>query len=165
MNLSFAKATVADASGLAALRTAVAADLTTRYGRGHWSSAVTEKSVLHGLKHSVVLLARRHTGLVGVLRLATKKPWAIDPAYFHAVQRPLYLTDMAIQPAVQRQGIGRCLLTEAVAAARAWPADAIRLDAYDSDAGGGGFYLRCGFREVGRATYRKTPLIYFELLL
>ena len=27
------------------------------------------------------------------------------------------------------------------------------------------FYRKNGFREVGRATYRNTPLIYFELLL
>jgi hypothetical protein len=49
--------------------------------------------------------------------------------------------------------------------ARAWPSQAIRLDAYDADAGAGGFYAKCGFREVGRVTYRTVPLIYFELLL
>jgi hypothetical protein len=49
--------------------------------------------------------------------------------------------------------------------ARAWPSQAIRLDAYDATAGAGRFYLKCGFREVGRVTYRKVPLIYFELLL
>ena len=44
-------------------------------------------------------------------------------------------------------------------------AAAIRLDAYDSTAGAGGFYARCGYREVGRVTYRGTALIYFESLL
>ena len=48
---------------------------------------------------------------------------------------------------------------------KAWPADAIRLDAYDAPAGAGDFYAKCGFREVGRATYRGVPLVYFELLL
>ena len=46
-----------------------------------------------------------------------------------------------------------------------WPGDAIRLDAYDSQAGAGEFYRKCGFREAGRASYRGTPLIYFEMPL
>ena len=72
---------------------------------------------------------------------------------------------MAVAPDLQRQGIGRALVREGVAVAREWPSHAIRLDAYDAMAGAGGFYLKCGFREVGRVTYRKVPLIYFELLL
>lgn len=165
MNLSLGTATLADAPAIAALRSDVALDLTERYGHGHWASPVTARSVTQSFKHALLLVARHDAALVGVLRLATKKPWAIDSAYFHAVKRPLYLTDMAVDPAAQRQGIGRRLLAEAIAAAREWPAQSIRLDAYDAAAGGRGFYLKCGFREVGRVTYRKTPLIYFELLL
>ena len=45
------------------------------------------------------------------------------------------------------------------------PSDAIRLDAFDADAGAGEFYSKCGFREVGRASYRSVPLIYFEMLV
>jgi hypothetical protein len=48
---------------------------------------------------------------------------------------------------------------------REWPADAIRLDAYDGASGGGPFYRKCGFTEVGRTVYRSTPLVYFEYLL
>ena len=40
-----------------------------------------------------------------------------------------------------------------------------RLDAYDSQAGAGEFYASCGWTEVGRASYRDVPLIYYELLL
>jgi predicted N-acetyltransferase YhbS len=67
---------------------------------------------------------------------------------------------MAVIPALPRQGIGSMLLKEAVKQARAWPADAIRLDAFDT---AGAFYANCGFREVGRVTCRKAPPIYFEL--
>ena len=31
----------------------------------------------------------------------------------------------------------------------AWPVDAIRLDAYDADAGAGGFYAKCGTARSG----------------
>jgi GNAT superfamily N-acetyltransferase len=158
-------ATEADASPIAALRAAAAAHLTRRFGQGHWSHTVTEQAVSRDLKTSRVLVMRRGPSIVATMTLATKKPWAIDLAYFTTVPRALYLHAMAVAPELQRRGIGRDLLRDAMAVARAWPSQAIRLDAYDAPAGAGGFYATCGFREVGRVTYRTVPLIYFELLL
>lgn len=164
--VSVMEAREADAAELAILRTDVAADLTRRFGQGHWSAPVTEQGELRNIRTSRVLVARDETGtILGTLRLATKKPWAIDKTYFSSVAQPLYLTDMAVAPGLQRQGVGRRLLEEARAVAAAWPSDAIRLDAYDAPAGAGPFYAKCGFREVGRITYRGVPLIYFELLI
>jgi GNAT superfamily N-acetyltransferase len=117
------------------------------------------------LRKPGLFIARRGRRLVATLRLATKKPWAIDPAYFSDTRVPLYLTNMAVEPALQRSGIGRACLVEAIRIAREWPAGAIRLDAYDAPAGAGGFYARCGFREVGRVVYRTVPLIYYERLV
>jgi len=165
MKLSFSTAAAAAAPALAALHTAVAAELTLRYGHGFWSSVATERGVLSGMRHSRVLVAKKGKGIVATLRLATKKPWAIDVSYFTPVKKALYLTSMAVIPKVQRHGIGRLLLDEAVKQSRVWPADAIRLDAFDANAGAGGFYAKCGFREVGRVIYRKNPLIYYELVL
>jgi len=70
-----------------------------------------------------------------------------------------------VHPQLQHSGIGRRLLAEAIELAKAWPADAIRLDAYDADAGAGGFYAKCGYEERGRVEYRGTPLVYYELVL
>jgi ribosomal protein S18 acetylase RimI-like enzyme len=109
-------------------------------------------------------MRRRHR-VIATLRLATKKPWAIDPSYFTTCKRPIYLTDMAVEPSAQRRGIGRRCIAEALKIVTAWPGDAIRLDAYAAAAGAAGFYAKCGFREVARVTYRKTPLVYFELVL
>jgi len=103
--------------------------------------------------------------LVSVLRLATKKPWAIDVAHFTPVKRPLYLTGMAVSVAHQRSGVGRQALADAVSVARAWPAQSVRLDAYDATAGAGDFYAKCGFTERGRVVYRGTPLVYYEMVL
>lgn len=168
MKLVFAAATNSDAPVLAALHCAVAEELTRQFGQGHWFSAPTERGVLSELrrpKFSRILVARSKGRIVGTLRLATKKPWAIDTAYFTAATRPLYLTGMAVHSDLQRKGVGRLLLKEAEALARAWPADAIRLDAFDAAAGAGAFYAKCGFREVARVTYKQDPLVYFELLL
>jgi GNAT superfamily N-acetyltransferase len=164
VKLSFATATAPDAASLAALRTSAADHLTDLFGHGHWSSRVSEASVLRAIKASRVLVGRNRSGVVATLTLATKKPWAIDVAYFTRVEQALYLHDMAVTPRAQRRGIGRQMLEEAKEIAASWPAQSIRLDAYDADAGAGGFYGRCGFREVGRVTYRKTPLVYYELL-
>ena len=165
MKISVTTASEADAPAIAALRTSVAEHLTRQFGKGHWSSCVTEKSVLRTIKTSRVLVARSNRELVGTLRLETKKPWAIDLSYFKSVSRPLYLHDMAVTPDRQRRGIGRLLVEEAKAVARAWPSEAIRLDAYYDAAGAGPFYAKCGFIEVGRKTYRGVPLVYFELML
>ena len=108
---------------------------------------------------------RRGDEIVATLRLATKKPWAIDTSYFTDCKRPLYLTDMTVAPSLQRRGVGRLCVDAARELARTWPGDAIRLDAYDAAAGAGPFYQKCGFREVGRVTYRGTPLVYFEMLI
>ena len=154
-----------DAAELAALHTAVADHLTSHYREGPWSSHTSEKGVLYAMRHSKVLVATEGAAIVATLRLATKKPWAIDTSYFTKCERPVYLLAMAVAPTRQRRGIGQRCLEEAARIARAWPADAIRLDAYDAKAGGGPFYKRCGFAEVAHVSYRKTPLIYYELLL
>jgi GNAT superfamily N-acetyltransferase len=165
MELDFTAATADDAGAIAALRTAVAERLTRDHGRGHWSAAVSARGVLHALRTARVFVARERSSLVATLTLGTRKPWAIDRSRFTACGRTLYLTDMAVAPEEQRRGIGRRFLEEASRLARAWPADAIRLDAYDAPAGAVGFYARCGFREVARAVYRGVPLVYYELLL
>jgi GNAT superfamily N-acetyltransferase len=162
---SLRPATTDDAAALAALHTAVAAHLTKLHGHGPWSSATSEKGVLYAMRTSQVYVARLGAELVGTLHLATKKPWAIDTSYFSPSRKPLYLLAMAITPDRQCQGIGARCLKAAEQIAKDWPADAIRLDAYDAKAGAGGFYARCGWKETGRVTYRGAPLIYYEILL
>jgi GNAT superfamily N-acetyltransferase len=158
-------ATPDDAPALAALHTSVAEHLTSLHGNGPWSAQTTEKGVLFAMRNSQVYVTRQRNQIIATLRLATKKPWAIDKTYFTKSARPLYLLAMAIPPTLQRQGIGRLCMKEAERIARTVGAGAIRLDAYNATAGAGGFYAKCGFTEKGRVTYRNAPLIYYELLL
>jgi len=164
-HLRFTLAGPSDAPALAALRAAAARALTVQYGEGHWSSEPSERGVVADLRYAQVWIARRGADVLGTFRLATKKPWAIDVSYFTECKRPIYLSNMAVHPDHQRRGIGCGCLEHAVRRAREWPGDAIRLDAYDAAAGAGGFYSKCGFREVGRTEYRGTRLCYYELLL
>jgi GNAT superfamily N-acetyltransferase len=165
MPLKFRDATPDDAPMIAALHNAVAGALTARFGEGHWSSLGTERGALLAQRHACVRVGRDGRRILTVVRLATKKPWAIDVSYFTPVERPLYLTGLAVAVTHQGRGLGRLALEDARAVAVAWPADAIRLDAFDHAAGAGPFYEKCGFRERGRVVYKGDPLAYYELLL
>ena len=165
MKVTLKQATMAQAKAIAKLRTATNEKLTRDFGRGPWSTTATEKGVLYAQRNSRVFIVRDARTIIGTLQLATKKPWAIDHSYFSKCQRPLYLTAMAVDPDRQRHGIGRAMLEDVKRVVKAWPGDAIRLDAYDLAGGAGAFYARCGYREMGRITYRGAPLIYYELLL
>ena len=165
MRLRFRDATLKDIPGIAALNNAAAGALTARFGAGHWSALSTERSAELGLRHARVRVGTLDKRIVTVLRLATKKPWAIDVKYFTPVKKPLYLTGMAVSVAHQSQGFGRLAIEDAIEVARAWPANAIRLDAFDAAAGAGSFYTKCGFEERGHVVYKGDPLVYYELLL
>ena len=165
MALSFRFATEADIPALLDLQLAVDADQEQRFGTDRWSTTISDRSIARGLKFSRVLIAKRQGRIVGELRMATKKPWAIDLKYFTPVGKAVYLHDVNVDPRLQRTGIGRQLIERAKTVARDWPVDAIRLDAFDGRSGGGPFYAKCGFTEVGRAVYRGVPLIYFECVL
>jgi GNAT superfamily N-acetyltransferase len=164
LRLKFRDATLKDAAQIAAIQNAAAGALTARFGEGAWSSLVSERGAVLSLRHAQVRVGYSGKQILTVLRLATKKPWAIDEGFFTPVKRPLYLTGMAVSVAHQGRGLGRQALHDARALARDWPADAIRLDAYDAKAGAGGFYAGCGYRERGRVIYKGNPLVYYELL-
>ena len=165
MQLTFRDATLKDVPAIAALQNAAAGALTARYGEGHWSLLSTERGAALAQRHARVRVGRAGKRILTVVRLATKKPWAIDVSYFTPVKRPVYLTGMAVSVAHRGQGLGRLAVEDALAVAKEWSADAIRLDAYDADAGAGPFYARCGFRERGRVVYKGDPLVYYEFLL
>src|SRR2546423_9611050 len=114
-----------DVAVIAALQNAAAGALTARFGDGHWSSLTTERNAELSLRHARVRLGMSGKRILTVVRLAPKKPWAIDVSYFTPVKRSLYLTGMAVSVAHQGQGLGRLALDDARATAGAWPADAI----------------------------------------
>ena len=163
--LSFHVASEADAEELAALHALAGDELTRLHGQGHWSLYEKVKAVLRGITTAHTVCARHSGRIVGTYRLTTKKPWAIDLAYFTPAKKVVYLQSMAVLPMVQRKGVGRALLDHAVRHAQENGIEAIRLDAYDSPAGAGGFYAKCGFQARGGKVYRTVPLLYCEWLV
>jgi GNAT superfamily N-acetyltransferase len=165
VKLSFRDAKLEDVPAIAALHNATAGALAARFGDGPWAGLGNERGAELSLRHARVRVGRVGKKIYTVLRLAQKKPWAIDVSYFTPVKRPLYLTGMAVSVPHQGTGLGRLALADAVKVAAEWPADAIRFDAWDAGAGAGAFYAKCGFAERGHVIYRGTPLVYFEKTL
>lgn len=156
-------ATQPDAAAIAALRLAASRQLTLEYGKGVWSfAAESEGGVRADILTSFVLVARDEGTVLATLRLSDHSPWLGGTSFFTPAEHPLYLTSMAVSPKWQRRGIGRICLEQAKRFAAELQSDAIRLDAYDAAAGAGDFYRKCGFREILRAPYNGTPLIFFE---
>jgi GNAT superfamily N-acetyltransferase len=153
-----------DARDITMLRIAVAQGMTRLFGVGHWSACPTRPEVLKQMRASHMLVARRDSRVVGTVRLARADPTTFDSERFTKVRTALYVLGLAVAPEWRKQGIGRELMDAAKQEVRSRPADALWLDAYDSDAGAGPFYLRCGFRCVGPGNRKDLALMYYEWL-
>lgn len=165
MALALQVARSRDAGAVAELLSEAADTLTVQYGTGHWSRHSTDRGVKWLMRMGKVYVVYDGARTIATFTLTSRKPWAIDTEYFTAVPKAMYMLSMAVAPDRQGRGIGRACVEEAVTLCRNWPANALRLDAYDAKAGAGSFYEKCGFREVGRVTYRTVPLTYFERLV
>ncbi len=159
------EALLTDAQELVSLKQAVFEDIQQRFGAGHWPPVSNLSDVERSIAHSRILVCKEGHTIVGMLRLSIEKPWAIDLAYFKPVSKAIYITDMAVLPARQHSGIGSQLIEYASQTAIENDVLALRLDTYDSENGAGAFYLKCGFAERGRASFRGTSLRYFEKML
>jgi ribosomal protein S18 acetylase RimI-like enzyme len=162
LDVTFSNAVDDDVAAIAALHDESARRLGRDFGDGPWARPLVLRRLDVAPGRGLVRVGRCDGAVVCSLRLQTKRPWAIDPAYFTPAARALYLVNMVVAPANQRRGIGRAALDDAWSVALDWPADAIRLDAWGAAAGAGPFYERCGYAHRGYAVYRGTPLIYYE---
>jgi len=176
MKLTIEEATPNDVAEILALRLEVDARMQERYGNDRWAPPISEGSVLRFFKGPrtrksdgetliKILVGKSRGEIVALTRMQTKKPWAFDLKYFTSGANAVYLGNVEVSPKYQGRGFGIQLMAAVVDHARAWPVNAVRTSAYDGVAGAGAFYAKCGFREVGRVTYRTIPMIFFEMIL
>jgi GNAT superfamily N-acetyltransferase len=107
MARTFALAMPEDIEPIVGLRNAAGEKLTREFGHGHWSHPVTRDKLAANMEKSRVYVLRERGRIVGTLRLQLKKPSEYDRPWFTNVRRPLFLYDMAVDPARQRRGLGR----------------------------------------------------------
>lgn len=145
---------------------AAAADLTARFGPGHWSHVRGIDTLRQYARSGSLHVVGTAGSPVGVLRLTDRKPGFFRKEWFARPQeRAGYLFDMAVHPHRQRCGIGRRAMALAEQVARDTRWHALRLDAYAGPAGAGEFYRKCGYVLVHSAAFRGVALEYFEKVL
>jgi GNAT superfamily N-acetyltransferase len=90
-----------------AILLAAAEDLTGHYGSGHWSRVHALQTLRRHQAQRAVLLIHAGSKAVATLTLGRKKVPFYHNDWFANPKAPaVYLTDMAVLPAFQRQGIG-----------------------------------------------------------
>ena len=79
-------------------------------------------------------------------------------AGMHAIVGEGYITNVAVDPAARRQGIGRALMQRFIAGAEEWALEFITLEVRASNTPAIALYESLGFRTAGlRAAYYKNP--------
>lgn len=142
---------------------AAAADLTARFGQGHWSHVRGIETLRKHAGNGTLYVAEARNGPIGVLRLTARRIGFYRTAWFAHPDDPAgYLMDMAVRPDHQRRGVGRQSMQLADQLARSAGLRAMRLDAYAGPAGAGEFYRKCGYALVHSAVFRGVALEYFE---
>jgi GNAT superfamily N-acetyltransferase len=162
VTITISRADIKEARALTALRTAVARDMTERFGGGPWSALPNRMVVIRQMRASHVLVARRYDEIIGTVRLAFANTAVFDARMFTPVDTALYVLGLAVSPGSRGRGIGSRIMSVAKEVARSWPAQALWLATYDNSAGAGRFYRKCGFREVGPGVFDDLPLTYYE---
>jgi GNAT superfamily N-acetyltransferase len=155
-----------DAATAREILAAAAADLTARFGEGHWSHVRSVATLRKHALNGTLYLADAGLEPVGVLRLTEHKISFHRREWFARPNDPAgYLLDMSVHPSCQRQGIGRRAMDLVDRLARCARLSTVRLDAYAGPAGAGPFYRKCGYIQVHSATFRGVALEYFEKVL
>ena len=155
-----------DVKPIRAILAAAAADLTARFGQGHWSTVRTTETLRKYVDDRVVYVVEADGLMVGSLRQTDRKIGFYRQDWFARPDDPAgYLLDMAVHPDHQRRGIGHrsMQLTEHLAGRAGLRS--IRLDAYAGSAGAGGFYKACGYALVHTGEFKGVALEYYEKLL
>jgi hypothetical protein len=98
--------------------------------------------------------------VIATMTLHTRKPWAIGVKYFAPDRRRCISPTWRSRPIARQRRRPRACWPKPQEW-REWPADAVRLDAFDAVAGAGPFYAKCGHESAARRIARAA--IYYEL--
>lgn len=145
------------------LRQRAGDELTRLHGPGHWSGVGSVPTIRKHARAGTLFGVERDSVLVATFTLSERKIGFYRKGWFREPDVPaLYLTNMAIDPPEQRKGIGRWTMKHIEGVARDRKLRALRFDAYDSPAGAGPFYQKCGYTLVHRGAIGAVGLEYYE---
>lgn len=153
-------------AGIYKLSVAAASDLVDKYGQGRWRVAAARKTLKRNQQSDSLFVIVKDAVIVGTFCFTTKKAGFYRRGWFAFPDDPAgYLLNMAIAPQHQRQGIGREVMNHIDQLARSMKLLAVRFDAYEANAGAGGFYRKCGYQLVHVGKVGDVGLEYYEKVL
>ena len=145
------------------IRAECAADLLIRHGPGHWATTSSLAYVRSEASAKSLYAVKMGSQVIATFALARKPPLFFDLEDFAFPEDPAaYLSALAVLPDFQGQGIGTWCMQQMDAITLSWDGLALRFDAYDSPAGAGPFYERCGYQPCGKFSFNKVPLVLYE---
>jgi GNAT superfamily N-acetyltransferase len=156
-------ASTEDAPLVRELRVAVAEHLTREHGTGHWSQVGSVETIQDSAAAQILFVVEQGGELIGTFRLTDKKEaWYRASWFARPEAQAAYLRAMAIRPDDQRKGIGRFVMDWMEQRVQRKGLAALRFDAYDSKAGAGEFYRKCGYTHVHSGEFNGVALEYYE---
>ncbi len=166
-NIQVRPATAADATALRSFaehcfRHAYAADNTPENMEAYCLHAFSEQQIAAELAHPgiTVLLAEWQGQWVGYTKLE-----ALAPAMPLPVQHPLNIGRLYVAPQYQRMGIGRLLLSHAVAWAQQHEHDYLWLSVWQQNPGAIAFYEQNGLQIIGTDTFQLGDDLQLDYLM
>ena len=143
-------------------------DMQARFGLGHWVPAYPLHLMCRDAETKSVYAVREGDQVVATFTVGTSAPPYYDLSMWEDPDaKALYVSRLAVLPALQGKGIGKwCMKTiEQLAAAEGCVA--VRLDAYDKHLELHEFYRHLGYRRRGAARfntklYEETGTVFFE---
>jgi predicted N-acetyltransferase YhbS len=131
-------------------------------GMSHWLGVYDLDSVSANLAHKSVYVAKKDHQIVGCIAVNEQPSDYYAECWPDAPKADFYITQLAVSPSLQQQGIGKFLMQEAI---KRLPCGKLQLDAVDHYPALLAFYKNLGFEIIrsGIGLGDKRHLFQLEL--
>jgi ribosomal protein S18 acetylase RimI-like enzyme len=160
-NAVFVAATEADIPAMVSLLQSCAEHM-HQQGMSHWLGVYDVDSVSANLAQKSVYLAKKDHQIVGCIAVNEQPSDYYAECWPDALKADFYITQLAVSPAQQQQGIGKFLMQQAM---KSLPSGILQLDAVDHYPALLAFYKNLGFEIIrsGIGLGDKRHLFQLEL--
>jgi GNAT superfamily N-acetyltransferase len=146
-------------------------DMQVRFGLAHWVPAYPLHLMQRDAEVKSVFAVRAGDRAMATFTIGTQVPSYYDMTIWeNPGAKALYVSRLAVLPALQGRGIGKWCMDTIERLAVAEDCTAVRLDAYDKHVELHEFYRRLGYRQRGvfrfnTKLYGETGAVFFEKIV
>jgi len=146
-------------------------DMQVRFGLTHWVPAYPLHLMCKDAEVKSVFAIREGNQAIATFTIGTQAPSYYDMTIWeNPGAKALYVSRLAVLPALQGRGIGKWCMSTIERLAVAEECTAVRLDAYDKHVKLQDFYCRLGYQQKGTSRfntklYGETGAVFFEKIV